>query len=99
MNVALPPLLLARSLHTSDVARHECLEGVQIVAVDNQVVVKGRLLVLRRERFGGIHLQRPGRNGQVMGVDEMFAFEVQGRHQSGSAFLRRSAQRRPLFLY
>lgn len=67
-------------------------ESVQVVTVNNQIVVQGGRVVFGRERgslpwgqaFGGVPLQRPRRNGQVMGIDNLFAFEVQGRHRSGS---------------
>ena len=73
-------------VHAIRVSRHQRLQSVKVVAVDDQVfaVVGGspREIAMRNERLEG--------DGQVMSVDVVLALEIQERHdasvlESGSA--------------
>ena len=64
------------------VARHQRFERVQVIAVNNQVVVEGRLAAFQRKGFSGIRFKRSCGNAQMVSVNELFAFEIKGRHGS-----------------
>ena len=77
--VAVAPALVAgvvgrvneHQIHAARVARQQGLQGVQVVAVDDQVAVQ----VARTDAFGSVHHQRPVGHGEVVVVDVLFAFE------------------------
>ena len=65
------------ALDAPGVAGKERLQGVKVVAVDDEVVFT---VLCRGNGFAGVWYQRAVRDGQVVGVDVLLALELKGGH-------------------
>ena len=61
------------AFYTACIARKQCFERVQVITMDDQVAVGVSVGSYRAIEIG---FKRTPRNSEMVGVDELFAFEV-----------------------